>query len=95
MDRLLERFFSEVPSLEMPMESKVAVGKPAEEILRLAREEGVDLIVRATDRRTGVRRLLLGSVAEEVTRHAPCPALPSDAKAKPPPDCTVVVCTEG
>jgi universal stress protein A len=74
MDRLLERFFSEVPSLEMPMESKVAVGKPAEEILPVAREEGVDVIVMGTHGRTGVRHLLLGSVAEEVTRHAPCPA---------------------
>jgi universal stress protein A len=33
----------------------------------------VDLIVMGTHGRTGVRHLLLGSVAEEVTRHAPCP----------------------
>jgi nucleotide-binding universal stress UspA family protein len=57
----------------MPLENKVAVGKPAEEILPVAREEGVDLIVMGTHGRTGVRHLLLGSVAEEVTGHAPCP----------------------
>jgi nucleotide-binding universal stress UspA family protein len=56
-----------------PLEIKVGVGKPAEEILRLAREEGIDLIVMGTHGRTGLRHLLLGSVAEEVTRHAPCP----------------------
>jgi nucleotide-binding universal stress UspA family protein len=57
----------------VPMQVKVAVGKPAEEILRVAREEKVDLIVMGTHGRTGLRHLLLGSVAEEVTRHAPCP----------------------
>jgi nucleotide-binding universal stress UspA family protein len=51
----------------------VAVGRPAEEILRVAREEEIDLIVMGTHGRTGVRHLLLGSVAEAVTRHAPCP----------------------
>ena len=56
-----------------PVQVMVAVGRPAEEILRVAREEKVDLIVMGTHGRTGVRHLLLGSVAEAVTRHAPCP----------------------
>jgi len=57
----------------VPVQVKVAVGRPAEEILRVAREEKVDLIVMGTHGRTGLRHLLLGSVAEAVTRHAPCP----------------------
>jgi nucleotide-binding universal stress UspA family protein len=57
----------------MPLEAKVAVGKPAEEILRVAHEERVDLIIMGTHGRTGLRHLLLGSVAEEITRHAACP----------------------
>jgi universal stress protein A len=57
----------------VPEQVKVAVGRPAEEILRVAREEKVDLIVMGTHGRTGVRHLLLGSVAEAVSRHAPCP----------------------
>jgi nucleotide-binding universal stress UspA family protein len=57
----------------LPLESKVGVGKPGEEILRVAREEGVELIVMGTHGHTGLRHLLLGSVAEVVTRHAPCP----------------------
>jgi nucleotide-binding universal stress UspA family protein len=56
-----------------PVEIKIGVGKPAEEILRVAREEGVDLIVMGTHGHTGLHHLILGSVAEEVTRHAPCP----------------------
>jgi universal stress protein A len=52
---------------------RIAVGKPAEEILCVAGEEAMDLILMGTHGRTGVRHLLLGSVAEEVTRQAPCP----------------------
>jgi nucleotide-binding universal stress UspA family protein len=57
----------------VPVQSMVAGGSPAEEILRTAREEKADLIVMGTHGRTGFRHLLLGSVAEAVTRHAPCP----------------------
>jgi universal stress protein A len=52
---------------------KVAVGRPAEGILRTAREEKADLIVMGTHGHSGVRHLLLGSVADAVTRQAPCP----------------------
>jgi len=57
----------------VPVEMKIAVGKPGEEILRVAREQGVDLIVMGTHGRTGLRHVLLGSVAERVVRGAPCP----------------------
>jgi nucleotide-binding universal stress UspA family protein len=48
-------------------------GRPAEEILAAARESGADLIAMATHGRTGVGRLLFGSVAEAVLRHAQVP----------------------
>jgi nucleotide-binding universal stress UspA family protein len=48
-------------------------GRPADEILAAARESGADLIAMATHGRTGVGRLLFGSVAEAVLRHAPVP----------------------
>jgi nucleotide-binding universal stress UspA family protein len=44
-------------------------GYPAAEIVALARERSVDLIVIATHGRTGPKRLLLGSITEEVARH--------------------------
>lgn len=48
---------------------------PANEILEYAEGEAIDLIVMGTHGRRGLRRLLLGSVAEEVVRLAPCPVL--------------------
>jgi nucleotide-binding universal stress UspA family protein len=57
----------------IPIQVKVAVGKPAETIVRLAREVGVDLIVMGTHGRTGVRHLLMGSVPEAVIRQVRCP----------------------
>jgi type II secretory ATPase GspE/PulE/Tfp pilus assembly ATPase PilB-like protein/nucleotide-binding universal stress UspA family protein len=50
-------------------------GDPAGEIVRLAEKEEIDLIVMATAGRTGLRRVLMGSVAEAVVSTAPCPVL--------------------
>jgi nucleotide-binding universal stress UspA family protein len=71
--RQLHDFASRQLKAQVPLRVTVAVGEPAEEILRVAREEWIDLIVMGTHGRTGVRHLLFGSVAEEVTRQAPCP----------------------
>jgi nucleotide-binding universal stress UspA family protein len=54
---------------------EVSFSKPAEEILFFARHYGADLIAMATHGRSGIDRLLHGSVAESVMRHAPCPVL--------------------
>jgi nucleotide-binding universal stress UspA family protein len=51
------------------------VGDEAEEIIRLAENTGCDLIVMGTHGRSGLSRLLMGSVAEMVVRKAPCPVL--------------------
>ena len=53
----------------------VKVGVPWEQIVRLAADEGADMIVMGTHGRTGLDRLLLGSVTERVVRRAPCPVL--------------------
>ena len=50
-------------------------GEPADEIVRFGRDACVDLIVMGTHGRTGVERLLLGSVAEKVLREAACSVL--------------------
>jgi len=57
----------------VPFEHRLVTGEPATEIVELAKEEGVDLIVMGTHGRTGLGRLLMGSVAESVVRRAPCP----------------------
>ena len=50
-------------------------GEPAAEIVRYARDAGMDLIVMGTHGRSGVERLLMGSVAEKVLRDAHCSVL--------------------
>ena len=50
-------------------------GSPAEEIVKAAKEMDADIIVMSTHGRTGVRRTVIGSVAEKVVRHALCPVL--------------------
>jgi nucleotide-binding universal stress UspA family protein len=50
-------------------------GESAAEIVQLAAEVGADLIVMGTHGRSGLGRLLMGSVAEAVMRKAPCPVL--------------------
>ena len=53
----------------------VRTGIPFDEICNVAREIGADLIVTSTHGRTGWKRLFLGSTAERVVRHTPCPVL--------------------
>jgi nucleotide-binding universal stress UspA family protein len=51
------------------------IGSPFNEICKVAREISADYIVIATRGLTGVKHLLLGSTAERVVRHSPCPVL--------------------
>jgi len=53
----------------------VSHGDPAREIVRIAAEESVDLIVIATHGLTGWQHIVFGSVAEKVVRTAKCPVL--------------------
>jgi nucleotide-binding universal stress UspA family protein len=59
----------------LKLERRLVEGEPAAEILRVAEETKCDLIVIGTHGRTGLGRLLMGSVAEEVLRKADCPVL--------------------
>lgn len=54
---------------------EVVAGSPAQAILHWVAEHAVNLIVMGTHGRTGLRHVVLGSVAEHVVRHAPCPVL--------------------
>jgi nucleotide-binding universal stress UspA family protein len=60
---------------EVDVQHYLLEGDPAEEIVELARDSLCDLIVMGTHGRTGLGRLLMGSVAERVMRRAPCPVL--------------------
>jgi nucleotide-binding universal stress UspA family protein len=50
-------------------------GEPRDLIVQTATKLGADLIVMGTHGRRGFRRLMLGSVAESISRAAPCPVL--------------------
>lgn len=60
---------------ELRVETKVIEGDPAYEIVSAAKEMGANLIVMGTHGRTGLGRLIMGSVAEQVLRKASCPVL--------------------
>jgi nucleotide-binding universal stress UspA family protein len=59
----------------IPVHHVFLEGDPATEIVRYAAEAGIDLIVMGTHGRTGLERLLMGSVAEKVMREAKCSVL--------------------
>jgi nucleotide-binding universal stress UspA family protein len=63
------------PDPAISVSRRFIVGSPAEEIVRCANDLKADMIVMGTHGRTGVVRILLGSVAEAILRHATCPVL--------------------
>jgi nucleotide-binding universal stress UspA family protein len=63
------------PAPQVTVETRVVEGDPATQIVQLAQDARCDLIVMGTHGRTGLGRLLMGSVAEQVLRKAPCPVL--------------------
>lgn len=73
--RRLVAAFSQRASLQPPPLEFIHIGKSATEIVKAAKDWPADLIVIGSHGRGGVKRLLLGSVAEAVMRHAACPVL--------------------
>lgn len=59
----------------VPFEHRLTMGDPAGEVVRIAGDEQCEMIVMGTHGRTGLTRLLMGSVAEQIVRRAPCPVL--------------------
>jgi nucleotide-binding universal stress UspA family protein len=81
-EMLRERLVNVRPAdADIACEHFFMVGEPAEEIVRLANDEHVDLIVLGTHGRRGLGRLLMGSIAERVVRTATCPVVTVKAPA--------------
>jgi nucleotide-binding universal stress UspA family protein len=57
------------------VKANVRTGIPYHEIVRAAEETNTDLIVIGTQGRSGLARMFIGSTAERVVRHAPCPVM--------------------
>ncbi len=85
---LMDQFRRVVPPevrRDLAVEPTVTVGTPFAEVLRTARLKGADVIVMGTHGRTGLARVMMGSVSEQVVRRAPCPVLtvrPAEAMAE-------------
>jgi nucleotide-binding universal stress UspA family protein len=71
LDRLVEAHTGE----EVAVRTMIRTGKPYLEIINVAKEETVDLIIIATHGHSGVEHVLFGSTTEKVVRKAPCPVL--------------------
>jgi nucleotide-binding universal stress UspA family protein len=71
----LERTVREQKLDRFKVRLEVREGPPFYEIILLAKEANVDLIIAGTHGRGGLRHVLMGSVAEKVVRKAPCPVL--------------------
>jgi nucleotide-binding universal stress UspA family protein len=75
-DELLRMLHNVVPrNPPVDHEYRLLKGEPAREIVRAAKDDAVDLIVLSTHGRTGLGRVLMGSVAESIVRRAHCPVL--------------------
>ena len=74
-EKKLQEITDQRLSKELTVQSFLEYGNAADEIVKIAEKEKVDLIVISTHGETGFRHLIFGSVAEKVVRHAQCPAL--------------------
>jgi universal stress protein A len=64
-------------------EKEIITGVPYEEIVRVAKEKEISMIVIGTHGRTGLDHLIFGSTAERVVRTAPCPVMTIRIPARP------------
>lgn len=70
-----ERLASAIARFNVAADPEVTEGHPATDIPRLAADLPADLVVVATSGRTGINRVMLGSVAEAIVRASPCSVL--------------------
>jgi nucleotide-binding universal stress UspA family protein len=80
MEELVDWIRKEAPGVKVTTE--VVIGIPFVEIVKSARTRNSGLIVMGTHGRSGLAHLMIGSTAEKVVRHAPCPVLVVPTKGR-------------
>lgn len=75
MRRALERCAEPIRAAGVEVTTELVQGFPARSLVEIARQRGADLVAVGTHGRSGIGRMLLGSVAEHVLHDAPCPVL--------------------
>lgn len=73
--RAIEKIVLDRIPVDIPADAEILHGEAVGKIIEYASDVNSDLIVMATHGRTGMSHVLLGSVAEQVVRKAPCPVL--------------------
>jgi len=71
----LRKVVASTPPTDVQVHEIVTSGKPHHELLRIAKDEGADLVVLGIHGRNPIERLFFGSTAEPVVRRAECPVL--------------------
>jgi nucleotide-binding universal stress UspA family protein len=90
-ERVAAAFVGRPSAGEVQFYVHARIGKAHEEILDLAREVGADLIFVGSHGKSGIERILLGSVSEKVMREAKCPVMVVRTKTYPTVERTKVV----
>lgn len=72
---ILEKTREDLAGYNLQLKTAIAMGHPADEILKKVKEDGYDLIVIGSRGLGAVKGYLMGSVSNRVTRHAACPVL--------------------
>lgn len=74
-EEMMDRFIKEKMGDFKEYETMNIIGLPHIEVMNVAKDKGIDMIVMGTHGRTGIDRVLFGSTAEKVVKKAPCPVL--------------------
>jgi nucleotide-binding universal stress UspA family protein len=75
-EAMQDRLTKTVPTVDnVPYEHRLLTGSPLMQILQFAEQESVDLIIMGSHGRTGLSKLVMGSIAQGVMRDAKCPVL--------------------
>jgi universal stress protein A len=74
-ERQMRQFVERAKFGRVPFETVVKTGSPIDAVSTIVKDRNVDLIITSTHGRTGINHVLVGSVAEKIVRHAPCPVL--------------------
>ncbi len=74
-EEMMGKFIKEKTGDFSDYETMNIIGLPHLEVLNIAKDKDIDMIVMGTHGRSGIDRVLFGSVAEKVVKKAPCPVL--------------------
>jgi nucleotide-binding universal stress UspA family protein len=74
-ERQMRQLVRRVKFGQLKFETVLTEGSPALDICAFAKQKDIDLIITSTHGLTGLQHVLIGSIAEQVVRHAPCPVL--------------------